>query len=59
MKSAKIMEINRPSSNTRKQNSKTQRFSSIGKSSIIWSLSQDIYLLEGAYEMKPQKNGGR
>jgi hypothetical protein len=40
MKSAQIMEINQPSSNTRKQNSKTQRFSSIGKSSILWSLSK-------------------
>ena len=40
MKSAKIIEINQLSSNTRKQNSKTQRFSSVGKSSIIWSLSK-------------------
>ncbi|MGI0050935.1 MAG: hypothetical protein ACRD8K_04270 [Nitrososphaeraceae archaeon] len=47
MKSAKIMEINRPSSNTRKQNSKTQRFSSIGKSSIIGSLSQRYLLIGG------------
>jgi hypothetical protein len=47
MKSAKIMEINQPSSNTRKQSSKTQRFSSIGKSSIIWSLLQRYLLIEG------------
>ena len=50
MKSAKIIEINQLSSNTRKQNSKTQRFSSVGKSSIIWSLYKDIYLWEVAYE---------
>ena len=40
MKSAKIIEINQLSSNTRKQNFKTQRFSSVGKSSIVWSLSK-------------------
>ncbi len=40
MKSAKIIEINQLSSNTRKQNSKTQRFSSVGKSPIVWSLSK-------------------
>ena len=55
MKSAKIMEINQPSSNTRKQSSKTQRFSSIGKSSIIciWSFSQR-YLLIGGVLMKDE-----
>jgi hypothetical protein len=40
MKSAKIIEINQLFSNTRKQNSKPQRFSSVGKSSIVWSLSK-------------------
>ena len=40
MKSANIIKINQLSSNTRKQNSKTQRFSSVGKSLIIWSLSK-------------------
>jgi hypothetical protein len=40
MKSAKIIEINQLSSNTRKQNSKPQWFSSVGKSSIVWSLSK-------------------
>jgi len=47
MKSAKIIEINQPSSNTRKQNSKTHRFSSIGKSSIIWSLLQRYLRIGG------------
>jgi len=40
MKSAKIIEIDQLSSNTRKQNSKTQRFSNVGKSSMVWSLSK-------------------
>ena len=46
MKSAKIIEINQLSSNTRKQNSKTQRFSSVGKILIVWSLSQRYSLKE-------------
>ena len=59
MKPAKIMEINQPSSNTRKLNSKTQGSQVLVKVQSYEVYHKNIYLLEGAYEIKPQKHGGR